>query len=198
MFTLKRFAAILAVAAGTAAHAAPTLVTDVSGSVTGIDSLDVAGVTYNVAFRDGSFDGLFGSTVPFANTSQAADAMSALFSALPLFPALDADPALMTGCENASVSCFILTAASIVDASTVDVYAVRNGAESQQVLNGQSALFWDRGLDTSGLLTNSLTRAYVWADWSPVRNAVSEPGSLALAGLAMVALANLRKRQRRA
>lgn len=180
------------------ARADPTAVIDINGKYTGINDLDVNGSLYNVSFMDGTEASVYGGIFTFTNSTDAAMAATAIYSALPsFFPALDADPGLMFGCEADAFACQIMTAYDFDEFGDTAVVSMRNGRESQLIQNGnESFSFASSGDTTNFYLSNGA--AYVWAKWSPsaVIPAVPEPQTYAmlLAGLGFIGFVTYRKK----
>lgn len=199
----QHFAALLlpvAFGLSAAATAAPVAVTDGAGTYLGFDNISVDGSLYNVRFVEGTFNALFGGVPQFALESQAAAAAFGLMQAVQGVSALDADPFKMFGCGSSlTIACFALTSdaefSSLPD--DVDVIGMRNGQESESVLNGLYAQSLSTSFDTS--LDNigpGGASSYVWAQWTAVTGtAVPEPSSLALLAAAGLAAGVARRRK---
>jgi len=183
-----------------AATAAPVAITDAGGTYLGFDNISVDGSLYNVRFVDGTFNTVFGGAPQFALESQAAAAAFGLLQAVQGVAELDADPFKMFGCGSSfTMACFALTSdaefSSLPD--DVDVIGMRNGQESEFVLNGLNAESFSTSFDTS--LDNigpGGASSYVWAQWSAVPgHAVPEPSSGALIAAAGLAAGLARRRK---
>jgi hypothetical protein len=190
----------LALGLSAAATAAPVAITDGAGTYLGFDNISVNGSLFNVRFVDGTFNTLFGGTPQFALESQAAAAAFGLMQAVQGVAELDADPFKMFGCGSSfTVACFALTSDAEFSSlpGDVDVIGMRNGQESESVLNGLNAQLFSTSFDTSiDNIGPGGASSYVWAQWSAATvNAVPEPSSLALIAAAAVAAGLARRRR---
>lgn len=183
-----------------AATAAPVAVVDGAGTYLGFDNIGVNGTLYNVRFIEGTFNAVFGGVPQFGLEADASAAAFSLLQAVNGDAALNADPYKMFGCGlSATMACNIMTADAEFSSlpSDVDVIAVRNGREADNVLNGLNALTIDTSYDSNvDNIGPGGVHSYVWAQWTAVTsNTVPEPSSLALICLAGLAAATARRRR---
>lgn len=197
---LSALALALVLGISSAANAAPTAVTNIGGEYIGFDNISVGASVFNVRFKDGTFNGLFGGVPQFALESQAAAASLSLLLAIEGVGALDANPSSMFGCGVASIACFIMTSDAELSVlpNDVDVVQVRNGLESDNVLNGLQGELFPASFDTSvDNIGPGGASSYVWADWTAATTNVPEPSSIALLGAGLFAAVwNRRSRTR--
>lgn len=160
--------------------AMPVLQVDGSGNITGASGVDVNGTLYDVAFKEGSFDGIFGdaSDLDATDVTMAQNFSVALLDQVLLdtgLGAFDSNPALTLGCSTEP--CAILTPYGFFDNGVVKFATALNypGAGDMQAA---AALAPDD--DTSNRADA------VFADWTLV--SVPEPSALILMGLGLAGL----------
>lgn len=173
-----------------AAQAAVVLQTDSGGKLTGATGVEVGGLSYDVAFVDGTCLGLFGNCSQFVfNTAAAAGAASQALLDQVLVGAFDDDATLTSGCSGPGLAfCGVWTAYGTNTGSVLVSGATNFNAGGSDSVS-QSG--WATGNDLS---TN---RSSVYAVWSRTAEAaLPEPSSLALLAAAGVAALWARRRPR--
>lgn len=198
-------AALFLAASGTQAV---TLLTDVSGRLTGATGVDISGTSYDVAFRDTTCLAAFGtcdlSTVfAFPTQASAHDALQALMSQV-ITGVFDSQPNKVIGCDDPSY-CLILTPykVSLNAANQLQVSTKGVGNSATEAADIVLPLSVDIVMnpDTDLSVGNPIFTYAVWSRTPaeppvepPVDTAMPEPGAMALAGLGMVALWGSRRR----
>lgn len=195
--TLRTVAVACAFAVTANVSAAPTLLVDGNGILTGVKNLDVSGVLYDIAIGDGScnslFNGCSNAAFSFQTVETARTAADALFNSL-LIAEFYYTPSRISGCIS-TIDCFIAIPYEVsagsggFEATAACIFAPGIGIGSGGC--GVSARA-DFDSSESSLSGNRVTfgRFQLTAPTD-----VPEPNSLVLFGLAMGGLAFNRRRK---
>lgn len=175
------------------AQAAPILLVDASGELTGANGVDVGGTLYDVRFVDGSCIALFSgcdsvADFPFATKAGADEASQALLDQV-LLGVFDDDPARTAGCEQPA-GCQILTPYELFAGGAG---LILSGAINSPVADFVSDVGTTPANDTIG------ADGSVYAVWTLPPTGTPLPGTLSCLGIGLLGLvlANRRRAQAR-
>ena len=197
--TLHTLVAICAFAVTAHASAAPTLLVNNDGILTGATGIDVGGTKYNVTFADGScnslFNGCIQSSFSFDNVFNALMAAQALFDQAFVDGAagqFDSQPNKVFGCY-AVEECVTLIPYGLSTYSPLGRKLVISGAS---INNSSQSDFVDetyRFGSPADMTSDGFFNYAIFELSSPAD--VPEPTSIALFGLALAGLAFNRRRK---
>lgn len=191
--------AALVLAVGSTSYAAPVLVVNGSGKLTGARNVDVGGQFYDVDFVEGNCIDLFSGCDAVADFffQSAASAQLASQSLLdtvfvdgPL-GAFDSTPTLTSGCVFISglvPSCIANTPYGLGVSTVTTAFAVNTAALTDSIVGA---------VNYSRTGSSSLDPTTVWAKWQPAASVVPEPSPLeylVVAGLTLLAFSLWRRR----
>ncbi|MCB2182166.1 MAG: hypothetical protein KQH63_09090 [Desulfobulbaceae bacterium] len=206
----KKFTTALAIGLGllfvvNISHAA---ILDIrNGQLFGAAGVDVDGVLYDVAFRDGTpielYEGADENTdFPFTNLLNLSDSSLAVIANQALLDqvfidsplgAFDSAPNLTNGCASLG-SCYVYTPMVVNSAGGMGVVGVCNKkAGYKDVIFAAGSIF--RTSDTSPLEYSPETDDIVWAVWNKT-SAVPIPGTVWLLGSCLAGLIGLRRKKK--
>ncbi|WP_426196238.1 PEP-CTERM sorting domain-containing protein [Massilia sp. DWR3-1-1] len=183
--------AALSLATVTCASATPVLTVQ-NGKLMGATNVLVNNVSYDVLFKDGSFNSLFPTGfagTPWATSTFGVAASDAL--SLQVFTgAYDSTSALTNGCTSTSycdIFTTFITTSSVVDGFDVSYFRNNSGTATDTV---HALSNWTKSIDLS---TYSATTYAVWS-LHDTSNDLPEPATPVLFGLGLAALAIWRRR----
>jgi len=187
------------------AGAAPVLLVDDNGILTGAKGVEVSGKLYNVTFADGTcaelFNGCGPSTFAFRDRYSAEAAVYALFNQVLVDGPMgnfDSSPNKVRGCGNL-YACSSLIPYDLLT-SGGNTYVMLLAAFNHRFEYSQ---FGPNDIVTGGGLLDRSTaddeainpRNYAIFELAPPPSSIPEPASIALMGLAMASLALTRRRK---
>jgi hypothetical protein len=194
------------------AQAAPVLIVDSNGILTGATGVEVAGLLFDVQFVDGTCGSVYtdcglGTLFPIPSPADARIASQALLDQVFIdgnVGVFDTYPNLTTGCER-GFQCLVLTPYRVEPPPPlsldliVDTWTAFNtcsfsnlfscGTPPDQISQAPFAVL--PGFDTTIVSARSVE--YVWALWTP--HAVPEPGTTTCLGAALLAFVLTQRRR---
>ncbi|MFC4932453.1 PEP-CTERM sorting domain-containing protein [Massilia sp. GCM10023247] len=200
--SLRKLLAVCAISATTGAGAAPVLLVNGEGILTGANSVDIAGTLYDIRFSEGSCNSLFGGNCDqrlfaFANAAEAFVAGQALLEQVFVdSPAgqFDSRPDTIFGCTNLQ-NCHSFIPFQFAETVEMDgliaIQDVVNNASGSDVINEMVFAEETLASDFDNYNYVLFTRVSGGSD-------IPEPGSAALVGLSLAALGWSRRRKTKA
>lgn len=140
--------------------AVPILNTDASGQLIGAENIEVNGALYNVEFKDGTFNDIFGGTSGLDATTFSDGRRFALAFDTQVFSGIfDTDPTRTLGCSS-SVTCRIYTPYFVENGDVFSIVAANGPTVS--TTDSVFSFVFDNPLNQDF----SLDPIAVYADWS--------------------------------
>ena len=200
----SRLTLVLAAVAPAIALAAPVLVVDSGGVLTGVNNLEVQGTAYDVSFNGGTCDQLFSGCQSFAfQTVESAMAASEALLAYAFtdsgFGQFDSRPELTRGCESTPAStfysCIALTPFALSPSGQIvsAFWALNSMREVSDEANTYGFLFTNANpIQSPGVQMRT------WAVWTPSTvTPIPEPAPWQLTLLGVSTMLAVRKRATR-
>ena len=195
--TLRALTAAIAFATAAQAGAAPILLTNSNGILTGATGVDVGGTIYDVTFADGSCNSLFNgctqSAFTFRNPTDAARAAQAVIDQVFINgPAgyFDDHPSKILGCAN-EFYCY-----TVVPYSLSGGYVAGAAATNYSNIDARRDAVVYPHIEASSDLSTYTTFNFAIFQLAPLPVDVPEPASIALFGVAIAGLTLSRRRKK--